>query len=158
REHDELGDTKLRDVLEQLGEAGHVPRVVLGRRCPRVVHDPEVHDRRDVSRPEYVFELLPANVDLGVLDVFRLVEKGASIDADDGSLAVQHARELLAEATADAGDEHRAAGGGRDRRHPHARRGPKVRALAHRIVTGAITRRISAPITSPITRIYAFVP
>ena len=51
---------------------------------------------------EDVLQLLPADVDLGVLDVLRLVVEGAAVDADDGPLAVEDPRELLAEAAADA--------------------------------------------------------
>ena len=79
-----------------LREAGDVPRVVLGRGRARIVHDAEVHDGLDVAGAEDVLELLAADVDLGVLDVLGLVEEGAAIDADDGALAVKHARELLA--------------------------------------------------------------
>ena len=93
REDDELRHLELRDVLEELGEAGDVPRVVLGRRGARVVHDAEVDDGLDVAGAEDVLQLLPAEVDLRVLDVLRLVGEGAPVDADDAALAVEHARE-----------------------------------------------------------------
>ena len=77
------------------------------------MHHPEVHDGGDVARAEDVLELLAAKVDLRVVDVLRLVEEGPPVDADDAPLAMEHAREVLAEPAADAGDEHRAARGGR---------------------------------------------
>jgi hypothetical protein len=87
--------------------------VVLGGRGAWVVHDAEVHDGLDVPRAEDVFQLLATDVDLGVLDVFRLVVEGAPVDPDDWAFAVKHARELLAETPADARDEDGAAGGRR---------------------------------------------
>ena len=105
RQHDELGDLELADVLEQLGEAGDVPRVVVGRRGARIVHDAEVDDGLDVAGAEDVLQLLAPDVDLGVVDVLGLVDEGSPVDADDAALAVKHAREVLAEPPADARDE-----------------------------------------------------
>ncbi len=105
------------------------------------MHDAEVHDGLDVARSEDVLELLPPDVDLGVLDVLGLVEEGASIDADDGALAVKHARELLAEASADARDQDGAVRGRRNGGRAGARRSSQGRALGH-----------------PFTRRCAFVP
>ena len=42
---------------------------------------------------EDVLQLLAPDVDLLVLDVLRLVGEGAAVDADDGALAVEHARD-----------------------------------------------------------------
>ena len=74
------------------------------------MHDAEVNDRLDVAGPEDVLQLLPPDVDLGVLDVLRLVEEGAAVHAHDAPLAVEHAGQVLAETTADARDEDGAAG------------------------------------------------
>ncbi len=105
--------------------------MVLGGRRARVVHDAEMHDGLDVAGPEDVFELLPADVDLSVLDVLGLVVERPAIDADDGAVAVEHARQLLSEAAADARDENGAAGGRRNGRRPRSRSGSKGGAVAH---------------------------
>ena len=60
------------------------------------MHDAEVDDGLDVARAKDVLQLLSADVDLRVLDVLGLVGERPAVDADDASLAVEHARELLA--------------------------------------------------------------
>jgi hypothetical protein len=65
---------------------------------------------RDTARSQDVFQFLPAEIDLRVLDVFGLVVERTSINPEHGALAVQKAREPLAEAAADAGDEHATGG------------------------------------------------
>src|SRR5262249_39783751 len=105
REHDELRHLELRDVLEELREAGHVPLVVLRGGGPGILHDTEVHDGVDVAAAEDVLQFFAADVDLFVDDVLRLVRKGSAVDADHLPLAMERAREPLAEAAADAGDD-----------------------------------------------------
>src|SRR5262249_50547829 len=84
-----------------------VPAVPLLLARARVVHRAEVDDRADAAAAEHVARLLATHVELVVLDVLRAARKRTAIDADDGRLSVQDARDESAEATADAGDEHR---------------------------------------------------
>ncbi len=104
-EHDQLGHLVLGDELEQALEAGHVPGVVLGLADARVVEDAEVDHRREPLLAEDVLRLLAADVELVVLDVLGAAVEGAAVDADDGHLAVEAARQAAAQAAADAGDE-----------------------------------------------------
>ena len=95
REQDQLRDVVLRDVLEDLLKAGHVPSVVLSCADPRVVHHAEVNDGGDWGAAENVARLLAADVDLVVLDVLGTSLERAPIDADDAPLAVQTPRASL---------------------------------------------------------------
>lgn len=55
----------------------------------RVVHDAHVNDGLDGVLAEHLFDLLLAQVDLHVLDVFGATNEGPAVDPDDALVAVQ---------------------------------------------------------------------
>src|SRR6185436_6139067 len=109
-------------ILEQLGRAGDVPGVQLGRPRARIVHHAEVNERVDIAGAKHVARLLAAQVDLVVLDVLGPADHRAAIEPDDlpAELVVQAAGDDLAEPAADAGDDDLAR---LTRRHARARAG-----------------------------------
>ncbi len=100
------------------------------------MHHAEVDDGLHVPGAEDVLEFLPADVDLRVIDVLRLVGEGPPVDPDDAPLPVEDAREALAEAAADARDEDGALAAGRGDVPVVARGRADVRDVAH-----ALTRK-----------------
>jgi hypothetical protein len=71
----------------------------------RVVHHAEMHECRDLAIAEDVLRLLPAKIDLTMLDVLRPIGKRPTIEPNDSALTMQNARDPAPEPPADARDD-----------------------------------------------------
>ncbi len=107
RKNDQLRDVVLRDIIEKPLKCGNIPIVMFAVTHARIVHDPQVHNRRWTLLAHDVARFLAANIDLIMDDVFRLTDERASIDTNHAPLTMKQARDPTTQAATDTGDENR---------------------------------------------------